>query len=279
MFATLIIVIRELIEAGLVIGIVLAATRGVPGREIWIGAGVVGGLLGAALIALFTGALSQAFEGAGQDLFNVAVLLIAVTMLTWHTVWMASHGREMAIEMKTAGSAVVSGEKTLLALAIVVGIAVLREGSEIALFLYGIAISGQEKPFNMVLGAGLGVVLGAGLSALMYLGLVRIPMRHFFRVTGIMIALLTAGLLAQALGFLEQAGIVTTLSGILWDSSGILAQDSLPGKVLHTLIGYMDHPTGAELLAYLLSLSVTFGLIRFATLGHETQRTEGRSRV
>ncbi len=279
MLATLIIVVRELIEAGLVIGIVLAATRGVPGRGLWIGAGVAGGLLGACLIALFTGALSQAFEGVGQELFNVAVLLIAVAMLTWHTVWMASHGREMAVEMKTAGSAVVSGEKTLLALAIVVGIAVLREGSEIVLFLYGIAISGQEQPVSMVLGAGLGVVLGAGLSALMYLGLVRIPIRHFFRVTGIMIALLTAGLLAQAVGFLEQAGIINTLSGVLWDSSSILSQDSLSGKILHTLIGYMDHPTGAELLAYALSLAVTFCLIRLTNHSIEKQPTASRSRV
>lgn len=262
MLATLIIVLRELIEAGLVIGIVLAATRGVPGRALWIGGGIASGLLGACLIAAFTGAISQAFEGVGQELFNVAVLLIAVVMLTWHTVWMTSHGREIAAEMKSAGSAVVSGEKTLMALAVVVGIAVLREGSEIVLFLYGIAISGQERPVDMVLGAGLGVLLGAGLSALMYLGLLRVPMRHFFSVTGTMIALLTAGLLAQAVGFLEQAGVINALSDVLWNSSAILAQDSLLGKVLHTLVGYMDHPTGAELLAYLLSLVVTFGLIR-----------------
>lgn len=272
MLATLIIVLRELIEAGLVIGIVLAATRGVPGRGLWIGGGVAGGLLGACVIAVFTGVISQAFEGVGQELFNVAILLIAVGMLTWHTVWMASHGREMAAEMKTAGSAVASGEKTLMALAIVVSIAVLREGSEIVLFLYGIAISGQEQPVNMAMGAGLGVLLGAGVSALMYLGLVRIPMKHFFAVTGGMIALLTAGLLAQAVSFLEQAGIVNAFSGVLWDSSAIIAQDSVPGKILHTLVGYMDHPTGAELIAYLLSLAVTFGLIRLNPVSKEKLR-------
>jgi high-affinity iron transporter len=262
MLATLIIVLRELIEAGLVIGIVLAATRGVPGRGLWVAGGVAGGLLGACMVALFTGFISQAFKGVGQELFNVSVLLIAVGMLTWHTVWMASHGREMADEMTATGSAVASGERTLLALTIVVGIAILREGSEIVLFLYGIAISGQERPVDMAVGAGLGLVLGAGVSALMYLGLVRIPMRHFFRVTGVMISLLTAGLLAQAVGFLEQAGWMDTLSGVLWDSSPVLSQDSLPGKVLHTLVGYMDHPTGAELLAYALSLALTFGLIQ-----------------
>ncbi|MDI7776534.1 FTR1 family protein [Asticcacaulis sp. EMRT-3] len=262
MLATLIIVLRELIEAGLIVGIVLAATRGVPTRGLWIGGGIVGGIIGACLIALFTGAISQAFQGVGQELFDVCVLLIAVAMLTWHNVWMASHGREIAAEMQAAGSAVVSGQKTLTALAVVVGIAVLREGSEIVLFLYGIAISGQEKPVNMVLGGGFGLVLGVGLSALMYLGLLRIPMRHFFKVTGIMIALLSAGLLAQAASFLEQAGILNIFASPLWDSSWLLAQDSLFGKIMHTLIGYMDHPTGAELLAYGMSLVVTFGLMR-----------------
>lgn len=266
MLATLIIVLRELIEAGLIVGIVLAATRGVPKRGLWIGGGVAGGVIGACLIAAFTGAISQAFEGVGQELFNVLVLLIAVAMLTWHNVWMAGHGRELAAEMKTAGSEVVAGGKTLMALAIVVGIAVLREGAEIVLFLYGIAISGQETPLNMALGGGLGVLLGVGLSALMYLGLLRIPMRHFFKVTGIMIALLTAGLLAQAVGFLEQSGLLDVLATPLWDSSGLLAQDSLAGKVLHTLIGYMDHPTGAELLAYTMSLALTFGLMRFVAM-------------
>jgi high-affinity iron transporter len=262
MLATLIIVLRELIEAGLIVGIVLAATRGVPRRGRWITGGVAAGFWGACIVALFTGVISEAFEGVGQELFNVAVLLVAVAMLTWHTVWMSSHGRELAQEMKTAGSEVASGNRTLLALAIVVGIAVLREGSEIVLFLYGIAISGQEQPLGMAAGALIGLLLGAGISALMYFGLVRIPLQHFFRVTGIMIALLTAGLLAQAIGFLEQAGIITALTDPLWDSSGLLSQDSLFGKVLHTLVGYMDHPTGAQLIAYVLSLGATFGLTR-----------------
>jgi len=262
MLATLIIVLRELIEAGLIIGIVLAATRGVAGRSRWIGGGIAAGVLGAGVVALLTGAISQAFEGVGQELFNVAVLVIAAGMLTWHTVWMARHGREIAAEMNAAGSAVASGDRTLFALAVVVGIAVLREGSEIVLFLYGIAISGQERPVGMILGAGAGIALGAGVSALMYLGLLRIPMRHFFAATGVMIALLTAGLAAQAVGFLEQAGVVDVLSTALWDSSPVLPQDSLFGKVLHTLVGYMDHPSGAELLAYGLSLAATFGLVQ-----------------
>src|SRR5581483_866240 len=135
MFGALVIVFREVIEAGLIIGIVLAATRGVPGRERWILLGIGGGVLGACVVAGFAGAISEAFAGSGQELLNVAVLGTAVVMLMWHNAWMARHGREMAAELTKVGAAVSEGTRPLTALAMVVGLAVLREGSEIVLFL------------------------------------------------------------------------------------------------------------------------------------------------
>ena len=139
MIAALIIVFREVFEAGLIIGIVLAVTRTVPHRNQWIGGGVLAGVLAACLVAVFAGALSNLFAGMGQELFNAAILAIAVVMLTWHNVWMARHGSELAGELRAAGQAVVEGSKSLLALAVVVGVAVLREGSEVVLFLYGVS--------------------------------------------------------------------------------------------------------------------------------------------
>src|ERR1700737_5656288 len=138
MLAALIIVFREVFEAGLIIGIVLAVTGPVPHRNRWIVGGVLAGALAACVVAAFAGALSQLFAGMGQELFNAAILSVAVVMLTWHNVWMARHGRELAGELYAAGRAVVEGSKSLLALAGVVGVAVLREGSEGVLFLYGV---------------------------------------------------------------------------------------------------------------------------------------------
>src|ERR1700735_272547 len=103
LLATLVIVFREVIEAGLIIGIVLAATEGGAHRGRWI----AGGVAGAALLACFAGALSNAFSGSGQELFNATILIIAVVMLGVHITWMASHGRQMAQEMKAIGRAVV----------------------------------------------------------------------------------------------------------------------------------------------------------------------------
>jgi high-affinity iron transporter len=113
MLAALIIVFREVFEAGLIIGIVMAVTRAVSHRIWWIGGGVVGGALGACVVAIFAGALSAIFGGAGQELFNAAILGVAVVMLTWHSVWMARHGRQLAAEMRAVGEAVVAGSRSL----------------------------------------------------------------------------------------------------------------------------------------------------------------------
>lgn len=262
MLAALIIVFREVVEAGLVVGIVLAATRSVGGSRLWIAFGIIGGVLGSCLVAVFASAIANAFSGAGQELFNAAILAVAVVMLTWHNVWMASHGRELANELKAAGEAVARGRKSLLALALVVGIAVLREGAEIVLFLYGIVITDGGSGLALLLGGFLGLVLGGALSALTYLGLLRIPARHLFKVTSVMIAFLAAGLAAQAAFFLEQAGVVEILGDTAWDTSAILSEKSLLGRVLHTLIGYSDQPSFLQLLVYLGTLLVIYLLTR-----------------
>jgi high-affinity iron transporter len=137
-FAALIIVFREVFEAGLIVGIVMAATRTIHGHKRWILGGVAAGVIGSCIVALFANALSQAFSGSGQEVFNAAVLGVAVIMLTWHNVWMARHGRELAMSFKAAGQAVADGRKSLAALAVVVALAVLREGFEVVMFLYGV---------------------------------------------------------------------------------------------------------------------------------------------
>jgi len=206
--------------------------------------------------------LSEAFAGSGQELFNATVLLIAVVMLTWHNVWMARHGRELAAEMRAAGEAVVSGRSSLAALAIVVGVATLREGSEVVLFLYGILASGGNSEASVFLGGVLGLLSGALVCALAYLGLLRIPGRHLFSVTSAMIAFLAAGMAAQAVLFLAQADILTAFGSVVWDTSWLLSDDSVLGRTLHTLIGYSDRPTAMQLIVYLATLAVMFGLMR-----------------
>ncbi|MBZ5666038.1 MAG: FTR1 family protein [Acidobacteriia bacterium] len=262
MLATLLIVFREVLEAGLIVGIVLAATKGVVRRGLWIAGGIAGGLLGAALVAVFAGELSSLFQGSGQELFNAGVLLLAVVMLGWHNVWMASHGRAIAREMRAVGGAVAEGRRPMTALAIVVGVAVLREGAEVVLFLYGIAGSGGTSAASMLADAWLGILGGGAMAGLIYGGLLAIPVNRLFAATSSLIALLAAGMAAQAVLFLQQGGYLETMSTPLWDSSWLLSQESIPGRMLHTLVGYSDSPDGAQLIAYAFTIAVIAILMR-----------------
>ena len=263
MLGALIIVFREVIEAGLIVGIVMAATRGVAGRGRWVTIGAVGGVLGASIVAMFAGAISDAFQGSGQELFNASVLGIAVLMLMWHNAWMARHGREIADEMRRVGTAVSEGAKPLTALAVVVGLAVLREGSEVVLFLYGILASGTTVSATL-LGGVLGIVAGAAFTALTYFGLLAIPNRYIFSVTSWLIALLAAGMAAQSVHFLNSAGLVQALDKTVWDTSWLLSEGSIFGRMLHALIGYTERPTQMQLLVYILTLVAMYLLMRFA---------------
>jgi high-affinity iron transporter len=263
MLGALIIVFREVIEAGLIVGIVMAATRGVPDRSRWIMIGVGAGVLGAAIVAMFAGVISEAFQGAGQELFNASVLGVAVIMLMWHNAWMARHGREIADEMRRVGTAVSEGAKPLTALAIVVGLAVLREGSEVVLFLYGILASGTTVS-SLLTGGLLGIAAGAAFSALTYFGLLAIPNRYIFSVTSWLIALLAAGMAAQSVQFLNNAGLVVALDHTVWDTSWLLSEGSIFGRLLHTLIGYTERPTEMQLVVYVCILIAMFVLMRVA---------------
>ena len=268
MLASLVIVFREVLEAGLIVGIVLAATQGIAGRGRWLAGGIGAGVLGAAVIALFAGALQSAFAGAGQEVFNACILVAAVLMLGWHQVWMASNGRQMAGEMKAMGRDVALGRRSLFAMALVVGVAVVREGAEVVLFLYGIAASGKEGWAALMLGSAMGVGLGALVSFLLYRGLVAIPVSRLFTVTGWLVALLAAGMAGQAAAVLAGADIIPPWGYQLWDTSWLLPEDSIPGRALRALVGYSDRPMGVQLaawLAVLVTLVVAARLVRSAS--------------
>ena len=274
MLPSLVIVFREVFEAGLIIGIVMAVTARVPRRGRWVVGGVIAGVLGACIVALFTGGLAQLFHGSGQELFNACILGCAVLMLGWHNVWMARHGRELAAEMRAAGEAVAEGSKSLAALAIVVTVAVLREGSEVVLFLYGVDAAEGGANIGMLFGGVIGLFLGALVCILTYLGLLTIPTRYLFAVTSTLIALLAAGMASQAIAFLQQADILTAFDETVWDTSWLLRDSSFVGRALHTLIGYVDQPTAMQLIVYAATLGIIAVLMKlFAPPPSQRPRT------
>ncbi len=273
MFGTALIVFREVLEAALIVGIVAAATRGIPGRGRWIVGGIAAGVLGSLAVAAGAGALSQLAEGMGQELFNATILGVAVAMLAWHNIWMSVHGRELAAHASQVGSEIRKGSKTLSVLLVVIAIAVLREGSETVLFLYGVAISGDQGRMPMIAGGAIGLAGGIAVGWLLFAGLLRIPLRYFFAATSFLVLLLAAGMASQAARFLIQANVLPSLASPLWDTSSLVSNSSLVGKALTGMVGYDARPAGMQIAFYIVVLVVVWAGMGWAKRRSQTPIT------
>jgi len=262
MLGAAIIVFREAIEAALIISIIAVATRGLHNRNRWIGAGMGAGLIGSLVVAALTGQIAELAEGVGQELFNAGILALAAIMLAWHNIWMARHGMEMARDARQLGQDVSSGNREMSALALVVAFALLREGSETVLFLYGMLSAGEESTNQVVGGGALGLFVGAAAGYGLYSGFLKVPARHFFNATSGLVLLLAASMASQAARFLVQADVLPSLASPLWDSSWLLDNGSMTGRFLHTLVGYDAMPSGIQVLFYVATLTVILAGMR-----------------
>ncbi|MDX1974154.1 MAG: FTR1 family protein [Rickettsiales bacterium] len=254
MLASFIILFREVLEIAIILTVVIAATRSVPGRAQWIWGGIAGGVIGSAIVALFARSISEAFEGVGQEMFNAAVLIVAVAMIAWTVIWMRKHGKELAQRIHHVGHAVAKGELPLYSVALIVSLAMWREGAEIVLFMTGILSTSQESFFAIAAGALAGAVSAAALGVLLYLGIIKLSAKYFFSVTSALLILVACGMSAQAAGYLIAADMLPAIAPQVWDTSHILAESSIIGKILNALIGYSEQPSAMQLVFYVATL-------------------------
>lgn len=262
MFGTGIIVFRETLEAAMIIGILAAATVGIAGRSRMLLGGIAAGVVGAIVVALLTSRIAEMASGTGQDLLNAGILGFAVLMLAWHNIWMSRHGAELAHQARQVGHAVRGGEKTLLTLFVVIALAVLREGSETVLFVYGSMAGGEATALQVLTSGGLGLGAGALAGFLLYAGFLRIPTRWFFAATSGLILLLAAAMASQMARFLVQSDVLPDLGSPLWDTTGMLSNTSAAGVLLHALMGYEAMPSGLQVVFYITTLIVILSAMR-----------------
>lgn len=254
MFASALIIFREVLEIALILCAILAATNGLPQRITWVMSGLGGGIIGAVLLAFGASAISSAVDGVGQELVNAGILFSAAILIGWTVVWMQTHGRELSQKIKQLGKQIGAGEVPFYTLTILIALTTLREGSEIVLFSYGLLASGTSV-VSLAGGAALGLAAGSAIGILFYFGLLKIAAKRLFTVTGILLTLLAAGMASQSAGFLISAGYLPEF-GTLWDSSHIVSQQSTFGTLLHILVGYTDRPLMLQLVAYALTIII-----------------------
>ena len=261
MLSALVIVFREVLEMSLVLGMLFAATKEVVGSKRWINFGVLAGIMGALIVAIFMEALESSIDGAGEFLFNAIVLIIASGLLAWTVIWMSKQGREMSQRMKQVGVAVAEGSTPMISLMVIAFAAVMREGSEAVFFLFG-AMQTIEDSSSMVTGGVLGMIAGAALGYTLYLGLVRIPLKYVFQVMGLLLMLLSAGMASQAALNLILVDMLPPVIDTLWDTSSFLSEDGIIGSVLHVMVGYDEQPSGMQMIVFVVSFALMLWLYR-----------------
>ncbi|MCD6020578.1 MAG: iron transporter [Actinomycetia bacterium] len=265
MGASFVIALREGIEAALIVSIVLAYLKQLGAsdraRLVWWGTALAVALSAAVGTGIFIAGAE--FEGTAEQVFEGLVTLAAVGVLTWMIFWMRRQGARIKSELQEkVDTALVAGGLALAGLAF---FAVLREGIETALFLFaaakGTAVEGTAvAPATQITGAVLGLALAVVLGVLLYRGGIRMNLRSFFRVTGLILIVVAAGLFAYSLHELQEAGWLPVLEAHAFDLSTSLPDDAGVGAILRGLVGYNADPTWLEVVGWAAYLLVVGGL-------------------
>lgn len=258
-----IVVFREILEISLILGILTAATKEIEGRTKWILSGLGLGFVASLILAFSTDKISESLDGLGQEFFNGLILISAAVMIGWTVLWMQKHAKSISGELKRLSNSVRDGKKPLYILTVVIFLSVLRESAEIVLFTYSYYISGTEIS-EIIFGLVVGVALGSAAGLALYLGIIKAFGKYFFLVTTWLLVFLCAGIAMQGIGFWINADIVPTLGNPAFDASEILSQQSYFGKFLHIFFGYIDQPSGSQLIAYFSTLLVLIAGLRIA---------------
>ena len=259
MLGSLLITLREGLEAALIIGIILAYLARTDNRQgfkpVWLGVSlaVLGSLIAGAAIFLLAGE----FSGQAEEIFEGMAMFVAVGVLTWMIFWM----RKQAVNIKAhlhaqIQSVLTSGSS--LGLVILAFVVVVREGIETVLFLFA-ATRVAESPLLFTVGGFLGLAIAIVIGYSIYKGSSRLNLRTFFNVTSLVLIVFAAGLLAHGIHEFHEAGIIPPIIEQVWDINHILPEKSTFGRFLTTIVGYNGNPSLVEVVAYPVYLALALG--------------------
>lgn len=249
MLVTLLIALREGLEAALIVGIMLGYLKKTGqtahGRQIWIG--VIGAIALSLALAVGIQLAGAELEGAAEEIFEGTAMILAVVVLTWMVVWMRTQARTMKSSLENQLQTAIGGGAGW-GLAAVAFLAVFREGVETALLLSAAAFT--TDAVGALTGAAIGLALAAVLGALIYASTIRLNLRLFFSITSLLLLAFAAGLLARGVHEFQEAGVLATVNEHVWDLSGILSEDSAVGQVASIVFGYQASPSIESVVVY-----------------------------
>ena len=254
MLATLIIFLREGVEASMIVAILLAYLNRIGRRDrfrdVFIGVGAAlllataGGVIAYETIRSYSGSRAQA-------IFETVTYLLAASVLTYMTFWMRKHARSLSAELRARTEAALDG-KARLGLGLLAFQAVGREGLETVVFTLAIVFSTSTG--GALSGAAIGLAGGLAIAFVIYRLGHRLNLARFFTVIGVLLMVFAAGLLANAVENMQQLGWLPVLDSPMWHTTSVLSEGSAFGDVMHSFFGYSDSPTPLQLLVYVIYL-------------------------
>ena len=262
MVPSILLTLREGLEAALIIGIVLGALNKFNRTDlksiVWLGAASAAGI--SLLVAVVFQLLDVAFVGPGEAIFEGITMLLAAGVLTWMIFWMAKNGRHLSsnIESEIKQATAQQGKRAVFLVAF---FAVVREGIELALFLTATSLA--SGGLVTLIGAAIGLAGSAVLAWLLFSSLIKLNLRRFFLITNILLIVFAAGLVAHGVHELNEVMLIPPVIEHIWDINWLLNENSFVGEIMKVLFGYNGNPSLTEVLAYLAYCSlIVFALVR-----------------
>lgn len=262
MFKITIVIFRECLEIAILLSIVLASTHNIKDRGRYIILGIMIGCVAASILAFFASTLAFAFDGIGDELFDVGAMILTVVVIGWTITWMKEYSANIKQEMNDVASKIHSGSMHKLNLTAIVAATFFREASEMVLFIYSLTPSSSIETIDYLVGFASGVILGISCGIAIYFGLLKYSGKYIFKICSIMLIFIAAGIAAEAAGILTSTGAVTFFSDSIWDTSWAIQDNSMIGKLLKILIGYDSRPNLLQLFSYAITLTILTVLSR-----------------
>lgn len=260
MLAAAIITFREILEICLIISIISAALNSIKNKNIILLFGMIVGIIFSILIAFSFNHLNSLFSDIGQEILNISILSISIICIGYTCILINKHSKDIHSRIDIAKQQFENNEINYFALIMVISLVISREGAELIIFLHGVYASGQSIE-NITLGILLGSLAGIVISFLFYSGLLKIPFKYFFKTINILLILLAAGMSSQLANLLHASNLVSIFYQQVWDSSWLVSDSSMIGKIFYNLIGYSARPTELQLLCYLATIMTMYCLI------------------
>jgi high-affinity iron transporter len=265
MFKIAIIIFRECLEIALLLGVILASTSHIKNSRIYVIMGAMTGIVLASIFAFFIRTVTIVYGTYGDEIFDSSVILLTAVIISWTVVWMQGYTQKIKNNLGKLAEKIITNNASKTLLVAIVASTIFREGAEIILLVYGISsasLSASEYVIGLVIGSISGFIVGV----VIYTGLIKLAGKYIFKVSTILLILIAAGLASEAAGILTSVGVIEMYRETLWDTSWLIDNNSIVGKLLHITVGYDSKPNGMQIIFYLSSIMFTLTMMKIRTL-------------